>query len=498
MLGILKKNHGFNLFILLTFLFLLCYSCKKVNKNQNTPHWTIPVTSDLLYMDNWKIASTPLHQTNIEMFPEGTPFTGLDYRKNVARLAWYNIDSIFSLWSPLLPPNISVNELSNHFTRRVIETEIWVNAEPSFKPVYIPILNLAYYPTEKGPYNYDAAATAYNAGIASDGSLMNPSSRWGGITCSIDDHVQQLPSNDSPDAWTIDFILLDPFVNDPNHSGGDLYIHLGLVSEDVLRDGRLSIESGLPSSEQITNIDTTIWGRVTTKWPVSSEFNSSPENRVNQDIGLDGLSNENEQTFFMDNFIQVITDLHGTSSMAYQLAFEDPSTDDFQYFRSSEFDLHNGSILDRYKKINGLEGNSPTIEQTTENYPIAATQTPDREDFSESGVVQQTERYFQYKISLRPKDMIVNQNYIIDIRNASHIHLPNGNIGEVNWYYFSIPIQSSNKEIIGGGPSVSDYRFIRLIYKNFEQSIFSRYAVFQIITNETNRPVFDFNPIPLD
>lgn len=449
-------------------------------------------------MHTWKIASTPLHQAGADMFPESTPGTGLGFRKNAARLAWYNIDPIFSLRSPLLPPNINPNELSNYFTRRVFETEIWRNAEiKSGIPIDILILNMAYYPTERGPYNYDTAPTTISMGMASDGTLINPASRWGGVTCSIDDHIEQLPNLDKPHEWTIDFILMDPFVYDPNHSGGDMYIHLGLVSEDVLRDGRTSVESGLPTSAIINGVDTTIWGRVATTSSASPSFNSDPASRPFQDVGLDGLNNENERHFFNDNFLSVIANLHGTSSAAYQLAYNDASADDFQYFRSSEFDLTNGSILERYKRFNGLDGNSSTDEQTNETYPIASSNRPDREDFSNPGMLQETERYFQYKISLRPEDMVYNQNYITDIHQVSYTPLANGALGDVVWYYFSIPIQSPSREVIGGTPSVEDYKFIRILYKNFEQTIVCRFAAFQFVVDDESRPIFEYSQYPL-
>ena len=58
---------------------------------------------------------------------------------------------------------------------------------------------------------------------------------------------------------TIEFWLMDPFIENPNHTGGKLYINLGDISEDILRDGRKSFENGLPTSPEVTGVDTTIW-----------------------------------------------------------------------------------------------------------------------------------------------------------------------------------------------------------------------------------------------
>jgi cell surface protein SprA len=483
------------------FLFvLLClgYSCKKKKEAPDFRGPELPEIKGLKYMHEWKLASTPLYQ--YDLFPESDPGSGLGFRKNVAKSAWYNIDPLFNFRSELLPPNITPDELSNHFVRKVYKYEMWPNiGTRSGWPEPALILNMVYYPYVRGPYNYDAAPTAFSSGLAADGTLLDPASRWGGVTCNIEDHISQLKNSDNPDDWTLDFILMDPFVYEPNHSGGDMYIQLGLISEDLLRDGRTSAESGLPTTSIVTDVDSTIWGRVPNAAFSPPDFNNNSATRPFQDVGLDGLNNENEHLFFQDNFLQVLSNLYGTSSEAYQLAYEDVSADDFQYFRSTEFDYNNGSILERYRRFNGMDGNSPTVEQTNESYPIAASQRPDREDFSQAGMLQQTEKYFQYKISLRPDDLVYNQNFIIDIREARNIPLPNGYSGESRWYYFSIPIQSPDRAIIGGAPSVEDYRFIRLIYKNFEQTIVCRFAAFQIVVDDESRPVFDFpgHPDPM-
>jgi len=491
----LRKQAKLYFYLILFVLLCLGFSCKKKKESPNVNGPELPEIKGLKYMHEWKLASTPLNQ--FDLFPESDPGSGLGFRKNVARTAWYNIDPIFRHRSELIPPNITPDEISNHFVREVFTTEVWPQMDiPNGRPEPVLILNMVYYPAERGPYNYDAAPTSFSSGLAADGSLLDPASRWGGATCNIEDHISQLKNNDNPEEWTLDFILMDPFVYEPDHNGGDMYIQLGLISEDILRDGRTSAESGLPTTYIATDVDTTIWGRVPNATFSPPDFNNNSTTRPYQDIGLDGLNNDDERLFFQDNFLQVVANLYGTSSNAYQLAFEDVSADDFQYFRSTEFDHNNGSILERYRRFNGLDGNSPTVEQTNESYPIAASQRPDREDFSQAGMLQHTEKYFQYKVSLRPNELVYNQNYIKEIHDVPYVPLPNGYPGEIRWYYFSIPIQSPDKEIIGGAPSVEEYRFIRLIYKNFEQTIFCRFAAFQIVVDDECRPVFDFPGYP--
>ena len=65
------------------------------------------------------------------------------------------------------------------------------------------ILDLAYYPEERGPYNYTVN------GLNSDGTLMNPQDNWAGI-------MRKLETNDF-EATNIEFVefwMMDPFNSD--------------------------------------------------------------------------------------------------------------------------------------------------------------------------------------------------------------------------------------------------------------------------------------------
>ena len=91
------------------------------------------------------------------MFPEGAADTGLVFRYNVARFCWYVIDPLFQVTNNLTPSNITKNDQSNNYTRASIETEVFPNEQnPNGQPTHIAVLNLAYYPKERGAYNYDA------------------------------------------------------------------------------------------------------------------------------------------------------------------------------------------------------------------------------------------------------------------------------------------------------------------------------------------------------
>ena len=433
---------------------------------------------DLKNVQTWFIASTPQHQTMPGMFPEGAPGTGLAFRYNVAKLAWYHIDPLFTRNNNLTPTHISrdVNQRSNHFVREILETEIWPNKEsPTGIPAPLAVLNMAYYPNERGPYNYDAAPSAYSRGMAQDGTLIAPHTRWGGIMRGL-----QTTDFEAANVEFIEFWMMDPFVYNPDHNGGYLYFNLGDVSEDVLRDGRKSFENGLPVTAEPVNVDTTIWGLVPTVQAIVNAFDNNPESRQFQDVGLDGLSVEDERIFFADNFLNVIAEMYGTNSQAYQLAFEDPSADGYHYYRGSNLDAEEVSILDRYKRFNGLEGNSPTAEQSPEAYPTSATNTPNTEDINRDGTLNEAERYFQYRISLRPEDMVPGRNYITDVMEAN-VRLANNEVETIRWYQFKIPLRDPNRQVVGNIQDFKSIRFMRMFFKGFEEPIICRFATLELV-----------------
>jgi len=433
---------------------------------------------DLKNVQTWFIASTPQHQTIQGMFPEGAPGTDLAFRYNVARLAWYIIDPLFTRLSNLTPTHLrnDANQRSNHFVREVLETEIWPNKEsPTGIPSPIPIMSMAFYPSERGQYNYDAMPSPYSRGVAQDGSLIAPETRWGGIMRGL-----QTTDFEASNIEYIEFWVMDPFVYNTEHTGGDLYFNLGDVSEDVLRDGRKAFENGLPVTEELINVDSTMWGYVPTVQAVVNAFDNEPTSRQFQDVGLDGLSVEEERRFFREQFLDVIANLFGTNSQAYQIALEDPSSDLYQYYRGSNLDAAEVSILDRYKRYNGMERNSPTSEQSPEPYPTAATNLPNTEDINRDGTLNEAERYFQYRVSLRPEDMVPGQNFITDVMETS-VRLANNQVENIRWYQFKIPLRDPNRQAVGNIQDFKSIRFLRMFFKGFEEPIICRFATLELV-----------------
>lgn len=423
---------------------------------------------------NWFIASTPQGQTGRGMFPEAASGTGIEYGFNRAKLAWYTIDPLFyETNSSIKPSSIDKNELSKNAVRPVLEKEVFPNVDPpNGIQTNLSILNLVYYPSERGQYNYDVdRISGISSGMNQDGTLKDPETRWGGI-------MRKMETTDfeATNVEYIEFWMMDPFAEDTLNAGGDLYFNLGDVSEDILRDGRKGYENGLPTSSDVNNVDTTVWGRVPSLQSLIPGFDNADASRKYQDVGYDGLDDNDEASFFDGTYLQRIATLFGPESDAYQKALDDPSADDYQYFLGGAVDK-NKSLLERYKNYNGSEGNSPA---GSNRY---ATTVPNVEDINKDNTLSTSERYFQYRVELRPDQMQIGKNYITDINEAKSIPLENGKRGSVKWYQFKIPIRYPEK-IVGNIQDFKSIRFMRMFFKNFASPIVCRFATLELVRGE--------------
>ena len=457
---------------------------------------------DIKNMGTWKLASIPQGQEDI--FENSNEYNNLILGHRRAKLAWYTIDPLFFRNTSITPPNVnqnlilangnSVQQQSYHYSREVLETEVFPNKDPNLgsQITNLSVLDLAYYPSERGPYNYTTN------GINQDGRLINPNSSWAGM-------MRKLETNDF-EAANIEFVefwMMDPFNEDDgliNHSGGDMYIQLGNVSEDVLKDGYKSFENGLPVSSFVQDVDTTAWGRVPTNFSIVEAFDNDPSSREYQDVGFDGLTTEDERLFFDSVYIQQLLSLYGANSPVYQNALNDPSADNFHYFRGSDFDSKSTSVLERYKDFNNMEGNSVTTENSTESYPTAASSQPNTEDLNGDHTLSETESYFQYKVRIDPDEMLIGQNYISDIL-ATSVKTENGENRSIKWYQFRVPIYQPEK-VVGSIRDFKSIRFMRLALTNFSQPIIFRFATFELIRGEWRRYNFSLEEpgeyIPID
>lgn len=431
---------------------------------------------DMKDRSSWVLASTPQLQN---MFPESGLTNDLAYGYNRAKLAWYIIDPLFLRNSSITPDYIrnDKNMQSNNLVREVFESEIFPDKQTAVGlPTNIPVFDVAFYPQERGPYNFDTQPSSYSKGLNADGTLKDPASRWGGI-------MRQIQTSDfeAANIENIEFWVMDPFINDTlqTNNGGDLYFNLGDVSEDILKDSRKAFENGLPTGPEVANVDTTVWGRVSKLQMLVKEFDNNVQSRVYQDIGLDGLNDADEATFHKSYLDALKNILNPDALVKYT---KDPSGDDFHYYRGSDYDQQKLDILQRYKDFNGTEGNSRTAEMSPESYPTSASTQPDMEDINGDNTLNEYERYYQYKISIRRADMVIGKNDIADIKTAT-VKLANGKTDKVNWYQFKVPVRTPDAAF----GSISDFksiRFMRMFMTGFSQPTVLRFATLDLVRSD--------------
>ncbi len=439
-------------------------------------------STDISTASAWHLASTPYDDSSTALFPEAALSNDVDYGKNRALLSWYTIDRMFTSQSSSLTPSHIKNDLeqlSDHRVRQVTYDEIYPNKELTYGETGIlDVLNLTFYPTERGPYNVDMD------GMDETGHLTNPASRWGGIMRSMD-----VTNFENANYEYIEFWLMDPFINDTTgNTGGDLYFNLGEISEDILKDGMKSFENGLDADGDTTYTTRTVWGRVSRRSSTVYAFDSSSGSRSNQDVGLNGLNSESEKTFptYQDYMNAVMSKVNAETLSAWQndafSPINDPAGDDFHYFRGSDFDAAKTSILDRYKHYNGTEGNSCSTDESSESYATAATSSPDVEDINVDNTLNEYERYYQYHVSLRPSDMVEGSNYIESVSETS-VRLRNGNTETVKWYQFRIPISEYDKKV-GSLSNFKSIRFMRMFMTGWEQEQTLRFATLELVRSD--------------
>ena len=446
-------------------------------------------TIDLRSAVGWYLSGTP------QKFSEANLTDNLAYGYNRGKLAFYNIDPIFyDKTSTLTPPNIQGNvaELSNPRVREVDEPEIFPNLPiVNGQSLLTNTLDLAFYPNLRGPYNYAYSSSNINA----DGTLKYPKNSWGGL-------VRAMQSTDfqALNVQYIEFWIMDPFLTNPNSTGGTVYFDLGSISEDILKDGRSSLENALPgttggipglngavlaANTDSTAVDTTAWGAVARNHPVTQSFANDPTSRLNQDVGLDGLSDANEQLFFSKYLNSVSKTVNAA---AFANIKQDPSTDDYHYFRGSDLDQAGAGILKRYQNYNGMEGNSPTSDQSLAATGIsstASTSLPDQEDINRDNNLSTDESYFEYRFSVNRDSMVIGKNNIVAIQHnaAGVIKLANGTSPEVNWYQVKIPISAPIANI-GGINDLNSIRFVRMFLTGFEDTTVLRFGRLQLSRGE--------------
>ncbi|MBD2757542.1 T9SS outer membrane translocon Sov/SprA [Spirosoma validum] len=431
----------------------------------------------------WRLGATP------QQFPQGTFADPLPYAYNRAQISVYSVDpSLYSVGGALgSVSNVDPDDAKRHvYERYFLPTDLFPGR--SVRPVQLPetILDVAYFPSERGMYNY-------NPNLTAAGLLPNPKGNFGSVTRAI------ASDNDFDNAniENITFWLMDPFVAgesgkiragaDPsqhtnNTTGGKLVFNLGDISEDVIKDSRYEFENGFPANGDTVSsangrqqgTESTAWGRAPLQQFVTNAFQSG--GRDQQDVGLDGLRNDAEATKFQ-SYLNTIQNRVTNPTVLNQIR-QDPSNDDFKFYLGEEADQQR-YVVARYKQYMGMENNSPENTSTNQFLTPASSTLPDIEDLNIDNTVNDNEAYYEYELDLRPNRLEVGQGYIVD-----KVTVPSDGItGGVTWYQFRIPVREPLRKVgsINGFKSI---RFMRMYLTDFDQPVVLRFAQLQMEANQ--------------
>lgn len=435
----------------------------------------------------WRLGATP------QQFPQGTFADPLPYAYNRAQISVYSVDpSLYSTGSLGVVSNVDPDDVKKYvYERYFLPTDLFPGR--SARPVQLPesILDVSYFPSERGMYNY-------NPNLTAAGLLPNPKGNFGAVTRAI------ASDNDFDNAniENVTFWLMDPFVqgesgkirvgNDVtkhinNTTGGKLVFNLGDISEDVIKDSRFEFENGFPAdgdTVKSTNgrnqgTESTAWGRAPLQQFVTNAFQSG--GRDQQDVGLDGLKNENETTKFQ-SYLNTIRSRVTDQAVLAEIQ-NDPSGDDFRFYLGEEADQQK-YVVGRYKKYMGMENNSPENTSTNQFLTPASSTLPDIEDLNIDNTVNDNEAYYEYEVDLRPGKLEVGvSKYIVDKVTVPSEGAPGG---AVTWYQFRIPVREPLRKVgsINGFKSI---RFMRMYLTDFEQPVVLRFAQLQMEANQYRR-----------
>jgi len=442
----------------------------------------IPIS--LLSALDWYEASTPKYFPNLNGESDN-----LSYNYKRGKLAWYRVDQLF-YGAGDTPASIDAEELSRAETRQVNYRELFPNVQLDItQNSLVRTLDLAYFPQERGSYNFNQNSNEAAIDVSNNKvTLLKPQENWGGI-------MRPLTTNnfDQANVEYMQFWIMDPYQNyslktkegrpeeafvagelAEQYKLGDLYINLGNISEDILKDNRKMYENGLPEDGlkvDGNNVNRTIWGDIPRNPSIIYAFNELDDARANQDLGFDGLNDVEEKN------------LAGIGQFAN---LNDPAGDNFQFFRGANLDATKASLITRYKDFNNTQGNSPTLNQSTEAYPTSATTYPDTEDINRDQTMSTVESYFEYKISLNKADLKKGIGYVVDEKTTS-VTLKDGTPQETTWYQFRVPVRSGTP--INGISDFNSIRFIRMFLTNFKMPIVIRFGELDLVRGDWRRYV---------
>lgn len=434
--------------------------------------------NDFKMVSNWVVASVPQKQP--DLFPETLNSDKRTWLNKSARLSYYTIDPLFYRDNDM-PDNIKARVddiLSNPYMRQVDQRDVFPQRQfPQGTPTILPTLDLVYTPTQRGQYNFNTNPLEMDA----DGKLIDPRKSWAGIMRRVDQNDFEAANIDYIEIW-----MMDPLMDNPGLNG-EFYINLGNISEDVLPDRRKSFENGLPSNGDYQNTDTSEFAIIPSVPQINFAFDNNKATLQAQDLGLDGMNDEQEKVMFDTFFLQKIANNYGTGSNYYQEAQADPSADNFTHYLEGIYDDADADIIQRYSRFQGMQGNSNS-DQFTGKYtgmPKSSSPVPNDEDVNRDFTLNQSEDYYQYRIKISAADLEIGKNYVTDVVKKN-VDLRNGQQREITWYQFKIPVRQFQKAV-GNISDFKSIRFMRMFMTGFNDNAVLRLGYINMVRADWRR-----------
>jgi len=419
---------------------------------------------DLMGAQGWKISSFP---TGSGLFiPQDTSPISSGFTR--AKMTWYQIDQ--ALYNSGILSDTTKNRVKNDpYQRQYNPKDVFPNLTTTAGSNLLNTLDIQYFPTQRGPYNYEYRQQWLNT----DGTFVNPEQNWAGM-------MRRTTGNTDFEAANFEFIefwMLDPFLNDSSPTNGFMAINLGKISEDVIPDGNRFIENGMPEDGSVDGLIETAWGFAPAIIPPNTAFSNNANARQFQDVGFDGLSDGKER----DKFQFYLSNLGFLNPDAYNALNSDPSSDNFRFWDESSGGFNaDVDILTRYRNYYGTERNSP-VASGGQQYTPSSTQMPDNEDLNNSNTLNQFEEYYEYKVKINPGDLQIGRNNIVD--KVEYIYTTtDGTPRQTRWYQFRIPLV--NGLPVNGISNFKAIDFIRMYVSGFDRDVVMRFAKFQLVATQ--------------
>lgn len=430
------------------------------------------------YASRWNLPSAPalLPSYDGANFETGQ-ITSSDLMSRVeradlrAKFSWYeiprNITSI--LGNVTLTPESEIVKVNHVFKGR--ETN---NPQDEI----INTLDVYYDPTSRGPYNYNPDLK---------NKLENePEDMWGGMTATLPSGQEDLTQNNIEflEFWVQSILpgAKQPDANDISEDyNGKIYIDIGVISEDVVPNEVPNTEDGLAQNLASLEIDAVGRSYISTL-PTPPQGQFSNQNRDLEDVGLDGVPNENgfspeaNEKVLFQSFLTAMADAYGINSDEYKAIESDPSNDDYIYY--GEPQINDLKLHERFHRVRGYyDGDTPVAGGDKR----AVTLKPEKEGLITPSNVEIQNAYYQYEIKYNPADFENGLNIGSD--STFIVDKVDGGSQDKSWRLIRIPLNEFARKVgnINGFQNIS---YIRFWMSGYKEPFTLRFATFEFVGSQ--------------